>query len=315
MVKPSMNATASGSRYRRALMEWRKNKYLYILALPGLLYFFVFKYIPMAYLGVAFQDYSPYKGILGSSWVGFEHFTRLFASPDFMMILRNTLCINMLSLFLFFPFPIVVSLLLNEIAGERFKKIIQTIIYMPHFLAWSIIAGITMLMFSQTTGFVNHMLSDLGFEKIDLLTNPSTFWLLLVGQMLWKEAGWGTVLILAAMSSIDTQLYEAAKIDGAGRLRQIWNVTLPGISNVIVILLVLRLGNMMDVGFEQIFLMQNAAVSSVSEVFDTYVYRVGVVNAQFSFTTAVGLFKSVVAVILVTLSNRLAKQFGEEGAF
>ncbi|WP_445667494.1 ABC transporter permease [Paenibacillus sp. FSL H8-0034] len=292
-----------------------KSRSLYLLGLPGILFFIVFKYLPMWGIIIAFQDYSPFQGLLQSPWVGFKHFERLFAHPDFFMLLRNTMAINVLNLVFFFPLPILLSMLLNEVSHQFFKRIVQSIIYLPHFLSWVIIAGICFLMLSKGEGIVNKLLEAIGIGKIDFLTNPDLFWGLLTVQSIWKEAGWGTVIFLAAIAGIDPQLYEAAKMDGASRLRQAWHVTLPAIRSVIIILLILRIGHIMDVGFEQVFLMMNGAVSEVAEVFDTYVYRLGIRQGQFSFTTAVGLFKSVVGLILVILSNRLAKRFGEEGVY
>ncbi|WP_408638528.1 ABC transporter permease [Paenibacillus baimaensis] len=292
-----------------------KSKSLYLLGLPGILFFIVFKYLPMWGIIIAFQDYSPFQGLLQSPWVGFKHFERLFAHPDFFMLLRNTMAINVLNLVFFFPLPILLSMLLNEVSHQFFKRVVQSIIYLPHFLSWVIIAGICFLMLSKGEGIVNKLLEAVGIGKIDFLTNPDLFWGLLTVQSIWKEAGWGTVIFLAAIAGIDPQLYEAAKMDGASRLRQAWHVTLPAIRSVIIILLILRIGHIMDVGFEQVFLMMNGAVSEVAEVFDTYVYRLGIRQGQFSFTTAVGLFKSVIGLILVILSNRLAKRFGEEGVY
>ncbi|UUZ93388.1 ABC transporter permease subunit [Paenibacillus sp. P25] len=244
-----------------------------------------------------------------------EHFRRFFSDPDFWSLLRNTMAINLLNLFFFFPLPIVLALLLNEVRNRIFKRSLQSIVYLPHFLSWVIIAGITLLLLSPRNGVMNQMLLALGIEKVDLLSNESTFWLLLTVQSIWKEAGWGTIIFLAAMSGVDPQLYEAAKMDGANKFRQMWHVTLPAIRSVIVVLLILRLGHMMDVGFEQVFLMGNGAVSSVAEVFDTYVYRLGVQQGEFSFTTAVGLFKSIVGLVLVLGTNFLAKRMGEEGVY
>lgn len=301
--------------FRRFWKNLRKDKYLYLLALPGLIFFFIFKYIPMYGIIISFQNYSPYAGILHSPWVGFEHFERFFSNPDFMLLLRNTLAINFMKLFLFFPLPILLSIMLNELRSEAYKRVIQTIIYMPHFLSWVIISGLTFLLFATGEGFVNKFLESMGVAKWNVLTNPNVFWGMITVQSMWKEAGWGTIIFLAAIAGVDTQLYEAARMDGANRLRQIWHVTLPAIRSVIVILLILRLGDIMEVGFEQVFLMYNGAVSDVAEVFDTYVYRVGVQQGQFSFSTAVGLFKSVIGLTLVIVSNKLAKRFGEDGVY
>ncbi len=292
-----------------------RDKFLYLLALPGLLFFLVFKYIPMWGVLIAFQDYSPYAGFWHSPWVGWEHFHRFFSNPDFFRLFRNTMAINLLNLVFFFPLPIVLSLLLNELRSMAYKKFVQSVVYLPHFLSWVIIAGITYLMLSDSEGIVNKILAAIGAEKIHFLTEPHFFWGLLTVQSIWKECGWGTIIFLAAMAGIDPQLYEASRIDGAGRLRQMWHITLPGIKTVIIILLILRLGHIMDVGFEQVFLMMNSAVTDVADVFDTYVYRVGIQQGQFSFSTAVGLFKSVVGLTLVIIANQVAKKLGEEGVY
>lgn len=306
--------TRTGSR-SALRAELSRNKYLYLLALPGLIFFILFKYVPMWGVIIAFQNFSPYMGVFNSEWVGFEHFAAFFAHPDFWLLFRNTMAINLMSLVLFFPLPIMLSLMLNEVRIQSYKRIVQSIVYMPHFLSWVVIAGLTFLLFATGEGLFNKMLAAVGLERIDFLTNPNGFWLMLTAQSIWKEAGWGTILFLAAIAGIDPQQYEAARMDGASRLRQMWHVTLPGIRNVVLILLILRLGQMMDVGFEQVFLMYNGAVSHVAEVFDTYVYRVGIQQGQFSFSTAVGLFKSVVGLTLVVLSNKLAKRFGEDGIY
>jgi putative aldouronate transport system permease protein len=293
----------------------RRDLFLYLLILPGILYFVIFKYVPMWGVLISFQDYSPYSGFLHSKWVGLEHFQRFFSNEDFSILFRNTMAINLLNLIFFFPLPILVSLLLNELKAEWFKRSLQSIIYLPHFLSWVIIAGISFLALSKDQGVVNQLLVSTGHERMDFLTEPNYFWGLLTLQSIWKELGWGTVIFLAAMSNVDPQLYEAARMDGAGRFRQMWNVTLPGIRNVIIILLILRIGHIMDVGFEQVYLMMNGAVSSVADVFDTYVYRVGIQQGNFSYSTAVGLFKSIVGVLLVIGANKLAKKFGEEGVY
>ncbi|WP_418041032.1 ABC transporter permease [Paenibacillus xylanilyticus] len=307
----------SSKRNRRTklLSALRRDQSLYLLALPGILFFLIFKYIPMWGIVIAFQDYSPFRGILGSEWVGLQHFTTLFANPDFALLFRNTLAISLLNLILFFPFPILISLGLNELRNMTYKRLIQTVIYMPHFLSWVIIAGLTLLLFAKGTGLINELFALWGWTRVDFLTNPDSFWIMVTLQAMWKEAGWGTIVFLAAMASVDTQLYEAARMDGAGRLRQIWHITLPAIRSVIVVLLILRLGDIMEVGFEQIFLMYNGAVSEVAEVFDTYVYRTGIEQGDFSYSTAVGLFKSVVGLALVVIANRLVKRMGQEGVY
>jgi putative aldouronate transport system permease protein len=292
-----------------------RDKQLYILAAPGLLFFLVFKYLPMWGLVIAFQEYSPYKGILGSKWVGLEHFHRFFSNQDFFILLRNTLSISFLNLFFYFPVPIIISLMLNEVFNERFKKITQTIIYFPHFLSWVIIYGLTFVMLNQTDGVINKIIQLIGGQPIPFLSSEKMFWPMLVFQNIWRDSGWGTVIFLAALAGVDPSLYEAARIDGAGRFKQIWHVTLPGIRNVIIVVFILRLGQVLDVGFEQVYLMSNAAVSNVSDIFDTYVYRNGIMNGQFSYSSAVGIFKSVVGTIMVISANRLSKTFGQEGIY
>lgn len=303
------------SKWKKFILQIAKDKYLYLLALPGLIYFLLFKYVPMWGITIAFKDFSPFLGYVESPWVGWQHFQRLFSNQDFLMLLRNTLAISFLNLLFFFPLPIILSLLLNEVRNQIYKRTVQSIIYLPHFLSWVIIASLTFMLLSKSEGVINQLIVLFGFEKFDFLTNSNIFWFLLTGQSIWKEAGWGTIIFLAAIAGVNTELYEAAKIDGANRFRQIWHVTLPAIRNVIIILLILRLGDVMEVGFEQVFLMYNGAVSEVAEVFDTYVYRVGIQQGQFSYSTAVGLFKSLVGLVLVVVANRMAKRFGEEGIY
>lgn len=303
------------SKLGRLASDLARDKYLYLLALPGLLYFIIFKYVPIGGLIIAFQNYSPYFGIMDSEWVGLEHFQRFFSNDDFGMLLRNTMMISLMNIVFFFPLPILLSLMLNELRSMVYKRIVQTVVYIPHFLSWVLISGLTYLMLSQSEGLVNKIIHEFGGERIGFLTDPDMFWGLLTAQVMWKEAGWGTIIFLAAIAGVDPQLYEAAVVDGAGRFRKIWHITLPAIRNVIVILFILRLGSVMDVGFEQVYLMMNGAVSDVADVFDTYVYRNGVQQGQFSYSTAIGLFKSIVGIVLVVAANKLAKRFGEEGVY
>ncbi|MCR8630082.1 MULTISPECIES: ABC transporter permease [Paenibacillus] len=299
----------------KALSGIKKDSFLYLLVLPGVLYFLIFKYVPMWGIVISFQDYSPYMGVWKSPWVGLKHFIDLFNNPDFMILFRNTMVISLMSIVFYFPMPILIALLLNELKSAMFKRVIQSVVYLPHFLSWVIISGITFLMLSQSGGIINKLLPYFGYKPFNFLTNPDIFWWLLTAQSIWKETGWGTIIYLAAIAGVDPQLYEAAKMDGANRLRQIWHVTIPGIRNIIITLLILRLGHIMDVGFEQVFLMMNGAVSEVADVFETYVYRNGIQQGQFSYSTAVGLFKSVIGLALVIISNKLAKRFGEEGLY
>ncbi|MDR0267318.1 sugar ABC transporter permease [Paenibacillus sp.] len=295
--------------------DLKRDRYLYLLALPGILFFIIFKYIPITNLIIGFQDYSPYLGITGSKWVGFEHFTRFFSNPDFWILLRNTLGISVMNLIFFFPAPIILALMLNEVRSLIMKRTVQSLIYIPHFLSWVLIYGLTFLMFSQSEGLFNKLLTSMNKDTIDILSNPNYFWGMLTAQSIWKEVGWGTIIFLAAIAGVDPQQYEAAVIDGAGRFRRMWHITLPAMRNVIMILFILRLGTIMDTGFEQVYLMMNAAVTQVAEVFDTYVYRVGIRQGEFSYSTAIGLFKSIVGVILVVGANKTAKRFGEESLY
>ncbi len=299
----------------RFIRNVKSNFWLYLLVLPGLLYFLTFKYLPMWGLTLAFKDFQPFVGFFGSPWVGFEHFERLFSNNDFWMLFRNTLLISLYKLVFFFPFPIIIALMLNEVRRQVFKRAIQSIIYIPHFLSWVVIVGITYVLFTTEGGLVNELIAQTGNEKINFLGNPDWIRTMLTSQTIWRETGWGTILYLAAMSNIDPQLYEAAKIDGAGRFRQMWHVTIPCIRSTIVVLFILQLGNFMDLGFDQVYNMLNPANRENADVFDTYVYVTGITQGQFSYSTAVGMFKSLVGLILVVVANYTTKRLGEEGIF
>jgi putative aldouronate transport system permease protein len=293
-----------------------KYRWLYAFMLPGVLYFIVFRYVPLWGLIMAFKNYQPHLGLMGSKWVGLEHFERFFGMPEFWQLFRNTLLLGLYNTVIFFPITIVLALLLNEVRSEVYKRFIQTLVYIPHFLSWVVIAGISYVLLTTEGGLINELIKTItGGAPIEFLTDSEWFRPLIVLQMIWKDAGWGTIIFLAALAGVNTQLYEAARMDGANRFRQLWHVTLPSIRSVIVILFILRLGSFLDLGFEQIFLMLNAVNREVGEVFDTYVYRVGLLQGQFSYSTAVGLFKSVVGFILVIIANKLAKMFGEEGIY
>ncbi|MFS0724861.1 ABC transporter permease [Paenibacillus sp. 1P07SE] len=297
-----------------AIRMW-KERWLYLFLTPGLIYFIIFKYMPMWGVLMSFQNYQPHQGLLGSQWVGLRHFERFFNEPEFWMLFRNTLYIAFMDLGIFFPLTIILALMLNEIGRELFKRTFQTLIYIPHFLSWVVVVGICYLLLTTEGGTINELLAALGLEKINFLMSESWFRPLIIMQMIWKDAGWGTIIFLAALAGVSPHLYEAARIDGASRMRMMWHVTLPSIRSVIVILLILRLGNFIDLGFEQIFLMVNALNREVGEVFDTYVYRVGMQQGQFSYSAAVGLFKSSVGLVLIVAANWLAKKFGEEGVY
>ncbi|MFD0681023.1 MULTISPECIES: ABC transporter permease [unclassified Paenibacillus] len=282
---------------------------------PGVLYFILFKYLPMWGVLIAFQDYSPFSGFWDSSWVGMKHFQTIFDNESTIQIFKNTIILAVYNLFFFFPLPIMIALLLNEMRKELFKRFIQTLIYIPHFISWVVVVGIAYILFTTEDGIVNNMLVYFGGDKINFLLSKEWFRSMIISEVIWKETGWGTILFFAALAGIDPQQYEAARIDGANRWHQLLHVTLPAIKSTIVILLILRLGNFLDSGFEQIFLMLNPMNTEVGEVFDTYVYRKGIEGGDFSYATAVNLFKSIVGIILVLLANFLAKKAGEEGIY
>jgi len=311
IVRPAAALKTGSERSKRI----RRNKWLYLMIAPGLIYFLVFKYIPMYGLIISFQDYKPFRGITGSEWVGLEHFRRLFAEPDFLNILSNTLILFSLNILIYFPIPIILALMLNELRISFFRRFFQTLIYLPHFMSWVIIVSIGYVMLTMDGGIINELLSWMGFEKINFLLNSAWFRPTYIIQVIWREAGWGTIIYLAAIASVDTQLYEAARMDGAGRLRQIWHITLPAIRSVIIVLLILKIGDVLELGFEHVYLLLNSMNRDVAEIIDTYVYTAGLRQMKFSYSAAIGFFKSIVGLILVVIANRLAKKFGEEGVY
>ncbi len=247
--------------------------------------------------------------------MGFKHFERLFTEPTFFMLLKNTLILFFLNLVVFFPIPIILALLLNEVRVALFKKFVQTLIYIPHFMSWVIVVSLSFVLLTVDGGLINEIIAYFGGEKINFLLNESWFRPMYILQVIWREAGWSTIIYLAAITAVDPQLYEAAKMDGANRLRRMWHVTLPAIRSVIVVLLILKIGDTLELGFEHVYLLLNATNREVAEIFDTYVYTAGLKQGQFSYSTAVGLFKAAVGLILVVFANRMAKKFGEEGIY
>jgi len=263
---------------------------------------------------VAFQDFNLWRGFWESDWVGFTHFINFFNSPSFNRVVGNTLILSFLNIVFAFPAPILLALLLNELRRQWFKRTIQTLIYIPNFISWVIIASMTFMLLSSG-GPVNSALTFLGRDTIPFLTSVDSFRTIIISQQIWRGAGFGTIVFLAALSGVDVEQYEAAIVDGASRLRQVWHITLPAIRSTIVILLVLQMGGVMEAGFDQLVLMGNAGNRVVADVIDVYVFRVGLVGGQFSYTTAVGLFQSLVGLILIFASDRLAKRLGESGIF
>jgi putative aldouronate transport system permease protein len=290
-----------------------RNRWLYLLAAPGIVYYLLFRYAPMWGLIIAFQKYNPPLGLLKSPWAGFEHFADFFSNPDFVTLFTNTIMIALNNLVFFFPLPIILALMLNSVASQSYKRVIQTITYMPHFLSWVIIASISYVMLTTEGGIIHDVVYRITGQSIPFLTGSQYLRPLIVFQAIWRETGWGTIIFLAALSNVDQELYDAAHVDGANGWQRMIHITLPAISGTIVTLLILRLGHFLDTGFEQLFLMTNALNRNVGDVFDTFVYRVGIQNGQYSYTAAVGLFKSLVGLILVLLSDRLAKLAGSDG--
>lgn len=284
-----------------------------LMVLPALLLIIVFSYIPMYGVLMAFQDYSIFKGFMDSPWVGLKHFDMFFTSPEFFEVMRNTVIISLLKFFIGFPAPIILALMLNEVKNMMFKRVIQTVSYLPHFMSWVIVAGLVMSMLSTDNGSVNIMLEKMNFidEPINFLSLPELFWSILVSTGVWKEIGFGSIVYLAAIAGIDPSMYEAASMDGASKFKQIFLITLPSIMPVVLIFMILAIGNLLNAGFEDILLLAvNPVLRDVSDVIDTYVYRVGIQSSRYSYATAVGLFKAVISVGLLTMANYLARKAG-----
>lgn len=289
---------------------------LYLMLLLPITYFVVFRYIPMTYIQIAFKKYSIVKNVWEMPWAdnhGFEYFIRAFSNRDFLYALRNTLMLNLLDLLIGFPAPIILALLLNELPFKRFKSLTQSIAYMPHFLSWIIISGIALQLLAPTNGLVNIVLNRMGFKSIPFLNNPRNWVITYVLLGVWKNIGWNTIIYLAALTGINPELYEAADIDGAGRFQKIWYITLPGLRPTIITLLILSLGHILSSEFDRPYALSNPLVNSVSNVIATFVYTYGIRGLQFSLTTAVGLFQSVICVFFLLAANALAKKFGERG--
>ena len=300
--------------WRRLRADISRDRWLYLLLLPGFIYFIVFKYLPMFGIVIAFENYVPFSGVLGSQWVGLKWFQYFFKFPAWINYLTNTLILSLMSLVFYFPAPILLALLLNEMRSLRYKKVLQTMLYVPHFISIVIVVSITFVMFG-TSGIVYKLTQQVLGHTIPYMGSPDTFRWMIIGQTIWKETGWGTIIFLAALTNVDTQLYEAAMIDGANRAQRLWHITLPAIRSTIVLMLVLRMGSVLDTGYEQLILMANAKNRSVSQTLDVFVYQSGIQNSQYSYAAAVGLLKSIVSVIMVVGTNKIAHMLGEEGLY
>ncbi len=314
-MQNTTHRTAIGERKAKASLIKRLGRQwdLQMMVLPALLFIFVFSYIPMYGVLMAFQDYSLFDGFSGSAWVGFKHFEMFFNAPEFWTVIRNTVAISLLKLLVGFPAPILLALMLNEVRNRAFKKIVQTISYLPHFLSWVIVSGFVMSLLSTENGSVNMLLqtANLIKEPINFLSLPEYFWTILVTTGVWKEIGFASIVYLAAIAGVDPHMHEAAAMDGAGKLRQIFSITLPAIMPVIIVFLILAIGNLLSAGFEDILLLgSNPVLRDVGDVLDTYVYRTGIQNNRYSYATAAGLFKSLLGVLLLVGANYAARKSG-----
>jgi len=289
--------------------KFLKHRYLFLMLAPGLILLIIYRYLPMAGLTIAFKDFKIARGIFTSPWVGFDNFKFVFFKhPDFYRLVINTVIINLLKLTFYFPFPIIVALMLNELVIRSLKKGIQTVIYLPYFVSWVVFGSIIIQFLMPDTGIVNQLIKQFGGKQVFFMTEVSYFRPIVVISDIWKSSGWGSIIYLAALSGIDPELYEAATLDGINRWQKIRFINIPCISDTIVIMLLLEIGRLMDVGFEQIYVLSNPTVYSVGDVLSTYIYRVGIGNAQFSITTAIGLFQSFVGLILILTANFVSKK-------
>jgi putative aldouronate transport system permease protein len=308
-----MNGTSAAIKARKPnvfVQIWR-HRTLMLMFLPGFAFILLFNYGPIYGIQIAFKDFNISKGIWGSDWVGLKHFVSFFTVPDNLRLLKNTIIISVMKLVFSFPTPIILAIMINEVGNRAFKRVVQTISYLPHFISWVIIAGIVTMVLSPSTGVVNIIIKALGGRPIYFMTNSTWFRPILVISNIWKEIGWSSVIYLAALSGVDPQLYEAAMIDGSSRLQRVWHITLPSILSVVAIILILSMANILNAGFDQVFNMYNPSVYGVSDIIDTYVYRVGLGQMQFSFTTAMGLFKSFVGLIMVIIVNAATASLGQ----
>ncbi len=312
-IKGTGTGNLSQAKLRSRLRWLWRDRHLYFMLIPVILFYLIFCYAPMGGLVIAFKDFRFNLGIDGSPWVGFKYFDQLFNMSAFWTAFRNTLLLNVYSLIVGFPVPIILAILFNEIGNLRYKRVLQQVIYLPHFFSWVILGGMIVNILSPNTGFVNSLLSSLTGQSIYFMTSEAWWPWVFVLSGIWKEAGWGTIIYLAAITGIDPEMYEAAILDGAGKWKQIRYITLPSIMPTILIMLILRMGSMMTIGFEQVYVLQNGAVRKVSDVISTLVYRIGIEGAQYSLTTAIGIFQSVIAVVLVLTANKLANRFQEGG--
>lgn len=291
----------------------KRKRYLYLMLVPAVLYFLIFNYAPLYGILIAFKDFNFKEGIIRSDWIGFENFRYMFQLDNFYAVFKNSILLSLCRIVFTFPIPIILALFLNDIKSQKFQKVLQTLFYLPHFVSWVVIGSILVNFLSPTNGVINTIIQSLGGESVFFLAEKKYFIPIVILTSIWKDSGWSTIIYLAAITGISGELYEAAKIDGANKLQCLRYITFPSIKSTIVTMLILRLGGIMNNGFEQIFILQNSMNLSVSEVFETYTYRLGMLDGRFSFATAVGLFTSVIGVIFLLTSNYIAKKLGEDG--
>lgn len=307
--RPQAKAGWLTRKYGKRIL--RQNIPLYLMFLPILLFFLIFKYAPMVGLVIAFKKYTFIKGVWGSPWIGFDMFKMIFRNDQILDIIWNTLILSGLNIIIGFPVPIILALLLNEVRRQSYKKLLQTFLFLPHFLNWVIVGGIIVTVFSQTNGIVNMVVERQFGDTYPFLYKQGSWIGIYLGSSIWKEAGWGAIMYLAALTSIDQSLYEAASMDGANKWQQMTRITIPGIMPTIIIMLILRIGRLMELGFDQVYVLQNNAVSEIAEVISTFMYKVGIQQANFSLATAMGLFESLVGLVLVLSANKLARRFDQ----
>ncbi len=309
------NTNIKNTTQSKAVTYFKRNLQLYIMLIIPVAFFIVFKYLPMAGVAIAFKDYNMFgEGLFPGEWVGFKHFMDAFESDEFWRAISNTLVLNIGGLLIGYPIPIILAVALNELLNDKIRKTTQIVTYLPHFLSWTIIAGISYQIFSST-GLINNALNSIGLEDIPFLTDPQVWRGVYWASGVWQSAGYSLIIYLAALMGVDTTLYEAASIDGATRMQRIWHITLPMIRGTITITLIMSIGRLMNISFEQPYMMSNALVTTTSEVISTYVYRLGITASRFDFATAIGLFQSIIGIILISIANKMAKMFGEGGLF
>ncbi len=294
----------------RVKKDWKRNRSLYLMVLPVILFYILFHYKPMYGAIIAFQDYNPRQGVTGSEWVGFDQFIRFFTSPYFGRLVKNTLLLSVYGIIFGFPAPIILALLLNELRARRFKKTVQTITYLPHFISLVVVTGI-IKDFTQSTGLINDIIVMFGGERSSLIQNPALYRTIYIVSDIWQGIGWGSIIYLSALSGVDQQLYEAASIDGAGRWKQLIHVTLPGIAPTIVIMLIMRMGQLLGTGYEKTILLYNEATYETADVIASYIYRVGILERNWSYSTAIGLFNSVINLALLIATNKISRRVSE----